>query len=176
MLKKGNIILRTPEPSDLDFLFGLENDSKIWNVSQTRVPFSRFDLEQYILTTNRQEPFAQGQVRFILEVIENNTQVPAGLVDIFNLDALHRRGAVGIVLAEAWRGRSLAGKALDMLIDYAFNFLNLHQLYCNIEKENEASMRLFRSRNFQLAGLKKDWQLIRGEWKDEYLLQLIHNE
>jgi diamine N-acetyltransferase len=92
------------------------------------------------------------------------------------LDAVHRRGGVGIALDEAWRGRSLAGKALDLLIDYAFNLLNLHQLYCSIETGNESSLALFKSRNFQVAGLKKEWRFVEGDWKDEYLLQLIHNE
>jgi len=176
MLKKENILLRAPEPGDIDFLFALENDEALWHVSQTQFPFSRFDLEQYVFSVNKQEPFAAGQVRFIVETTENSAPVAIGTVDLFDLDAVHRRGGVGIALAKAWRGRSLAGKALDLLIDYAFNLLNLHQLYCSIETGNESSLTLFKSRKFQVAGLKKEWRFVKGEWKDEYLLQLIHNE
>lgn len=176
MLKKENIILRAPEPGDVDFLFALENDRKLWHVSQTLVPFSRFDLEQYIFSAAKQEPFAAGQVRFMIVLNENGTHETIGTADLFDLDAVNRRGGVGMALTEAYRGRSLAGKALDLLTDYAFNLLNLHQLYCNIETDNDASLRLFKSRNFEVAGLKKAWRFDRGKWKDEYLLQRIYNE
>jgi len=47
------IQLRALEPSDLDFLFTLENDQRLWSISNTLVPFSKFTLKQYI--TNAKE-------------------------------------------------------------------------------------------------------------------------
>ncbi len=179
MMQHVNIKLRAPEPQDVDFLFELENDRKLWHVSQTLVPFSRFDLEQYIFSVNKQEPFAAGQVRFIIEYIEsteNRKPVAIGTADIFALDAINRRAGVGIAILEKYRGRSLAGQALDLLIEYGFNFLNLHQLYCNVEQTNEASLRLFESRRFEVAGVKKQWNRVNGEWVDEYLLQRISKD
>ncbi len=173
MLKKEDITLRAPEPRDVDFLFGLENDTKLWHVSQTVVPYARFDLEQYIFSSNKQEPFAAGQVRFIIEWNRTEKPVTVGTIDLFALDALNRRAGVGIALLEEYRGRSLAGKALDALVAYGFNFLNLHQLYCNIEADNERSLRLFQSRGFAVAGVKKEWNLKGNRWKDEIMLQLV---
>ncbi len=176
MLQKGTIRLRAPEPQDVDFLLDLENDMKLWHISQTAVPFARFDLEQYIFSANKQEPFAAGQVRLIIEYIENDKNTTIGTADLFALDAINRRGGVGIVLLESYRGKSFAGIVLDILINYGFNFLNLHQLYCNIEKGNEASFRLFESREFEVAGVKKEWNRINGKWIDEYLLQRIEKD
>jgi diamine N-acetyltransferase len=177
MLKKEDITLRAPEPEDVDFLYGFENDTRLWHVSQTLLPYARFDLEQYIFSAKK-EPFAAGQVRFVIEWQDekNGNGIPIGTVDLFALDAVNRRAGVGIALLESYRGRSLAGKALDLVIEYAFNFLNLHQLFCNIEKDNRKSLRLFQSRNFVTAGLKKDWNKAGSIWKDEYLLQLIAKE
>ena len=42
------IVLRALEPEDLDFLYQLENDSSIWEVSNTTTPYSRFILKQYL--------------------------------------------------------------------------------------------------------------------------------
>jgi len=176
MLQKDNITLRALEPQDVDFLFNLENDLGLWHVSQTLVPFSRFDLEQYIFSTNKQDPFAAGQVRFVIELNERGEGISVGTVDLFALDAVNRRGGVGIALLEEYRGRSLAGKALDLVVDFGFNLLNLHQLYCHIEKGNEASLRLFKSRNFEVAGVKKEWNRVNGKWLDEYMLQRIAND
>ncbi len=173
MLKKENLTLRAPEPEDVDFLFGLENDTKLWTVSETRVPYSRYDLEQYILSAEKQDPFVARQVRFIIEWHDTDQTAPVGTIDLFDLDAFHSRGGVGIVLMEKYRGRSLAGKALDLLVDYAFNFLNLHQLYCNVGEDNPSSLKLFESRNFKVAGEKKEWNRVGNVWKGEFFLQLI---
>ncbi len=176
MLQKDTIKLRAPELRDVDFLLDLENDMKLWHISQTLVPFARFDLEQYVFSANKQEPFAAGQVRLVIDCTEKGKSTTIGTVDLFALDAINRRGGVGIVLLESYRGKSLAGTALDILIDYGFNVLNLHQLYCNIEKGNESSFRLFESRGFEVAGVKKEWNRINGKWVDEYLLQRIKKD
>jgi diamine N-acetyltransferase len=175
MKNQENLILRAPELQDVAFLYALENDQKLWPVSTTRVPFSHLDLEQYILSASRQEPFLAGQVRLVIDYREKNRSTPIGVIDLYELNAIHRRGGVGIVIDEKYRSRSLAGKALDQLIHYAFNLLNLHQLFCSIGKENQASLRLFQSRHFKITGERKEWNLINGKWQDEYFLQLINS-
>ncbi len=176
MLQKDTIRLRAVEPQDIDFLFQLENDVALWHVSQTLVPFARFDMEQYVFSANKQEPFAAGQVRFVIENSQSTASETIGTIDLFALDGVHRRAGVGIVLLEKYRGKSYAGKALDILIDYGFNFLNLHQLFCNIEEGNQASLRLFISRGFEVTGVKKEWNRKNGKWVDENLLQLLAKE
>lgn len=175
MENQENMILRAPELEDAAFLYALENDQKLWQVSATRVPFSHLDLEQYILSASRQEPFVAGQVRLIIDYRKGKQSTAIGIIDLYDLSAIHRRGGVGIVIDEKYRNRSLAGKALDQLIHYAFNLLNLHQLFCSIGKENQASLRLFQSRHFEITGERKEWNLINGKWQDEYFLQLINS-
>ena len=48
-----NIKLRALEPSDVQLLFEWENDLSIWHLSNTIAPFSKFDLEQYILNSDK---------------------------------------------------------------------------------------------------------------------------
>ncbi len=62
-----------------------------------------------------------------------------------------------------------------MVVNYSFTHLGLHQLYCNISEENEASQKLFVSQGFKQVGLKKDWNVVNGSFKNEYLFQLIKN-
>ena len=40
--------LRAIEPEDLDFLYRIENDVKLWNVGITNVPYSRYALHDYV--------------------------------------------------------------------------------------------------------------------------------
>ena len=47
-LKGDNLVLRALEPSDLDFLYQLENDTSIWEISGTLKPYSKKVLQLYL--------------------------------------------------------------------------------------------------------------------------------
>ena len=48
-LKGKNIYLRALESEDLEFLYQLENNESVWEVSNTTAPYSKFILKQYSL-------------------------------------------------------------------------------------------------------------------------------
>ncbi len=60
-----------------------------------------------------------------------------------------------------------------MVIDYSFLYLNVHQLFANITSDNLISCALFEKFNFKKIGIKQDWILVNGAYKDEILYQLI---
>ena len=65
-------------------------------------------------------------------------------------------------------------EALQLLINYSFTHLGLHQLYCNISEENMASIKLFTSQGFNKIGLKEDWNYVDGTYKNEFIFQLVN--
>ena len=77
MLKEKEIALRTLESTDLDFLFGLENDRTLWKVSGTRTPFSEKQLANYIGHAKEDIAIA-GQFRFVIDL----DAVAIGLIDL----------------------------------------------------------------------------------------------
>ena len=48
VLVNRTIALRAPEPEDLDIMYLWENNTSIWRISGTLVPFSKFILNQYL--------------------------------------------------------------------------------------------------------------------------------
>ena len=174
MIKKDNISLRAVEPSDADFLFSLENDQRLWHLSNTLIPFSRFDIEQYILLADK-DPFVAKQLRLMVDMRKADSPECVGTIDLFNVEAKHRRAGIGITVIQAERGKGIASSALELMIDYAFNTLGLHQLYCNIEADNEVSIGLFEKYGFQICGTKLAWNRRDDGWVDEHMYQLINN-
>lgn len=174
MLKKENINLRSPEPADIDFIFKIENDQSLWHLSNTLTPFSRFDLEQFVMLSDK-DIYVAKQARFIIEKEEGALTKTIGAIDIFDFEPQHKRAGLGIMLLENERGQGYAGIALDILIEYSFSILGLHQLYCNIEEDNEKSLKLFQNKGFRVVGRKEAWNLRNNTWKAEILLQLINN-
>ena len=171
------IALRAPELSDLNTIHRWENDKSLWHLSNTILPFSRFSIEQYIIS-EQDDIFSKKQARFIISLTNsNNTELEVvGAIDLFDFDPKNRRAGVGILIEEAYRNKGYAKQALILLIEYSFNVLNLHQLYCSILSSNTDSLNLFKKQQFSIIGVKKEWILLNNKWRDEYLLQLINHK
>ncbi len=175
MLRSDNLILRAMEPEDADILYGWENDMSIWHLSNTLTPFSRFTLEQYVMNAN-QDFYTIKHLRMMIDLTDSpQGQKTIGSIDLFEFEPNHMRAGVGILIHKDYRKKGYASEALDLMIDYAFGTLHLHQLFCNIGTDNPDSLKLFQNKNFIITGRKTDWVRINNKWKDEFLLQLIND-
>ncbi len=173
-LKGENIYIRALEPNDLEFIYAIENDESIWEVSNTQTPYSRFLVRQY-LENAHQDIYEAKQLRLAICTSQNFQAL--GLIDLFDFDPKNNRAGVGIVIqGNENRNQKAGSEALELMIRYAFYHLNLHQLYANIGNENEASIALFTKFGFQCIGTKKDWNLVNGEYRDESIFQLINEQ
>ena len=56
---------RAIEPEDLDVLYKIENDTSLWNVGVTNVPYSKYMLHEYIAGSSG-DIYADKQVRMII--------------------------------------------------------------------------------------------------------------
>ena len=170
-----DIFFRALEPSDVEILYEWENDRSIWRLGNTIVPFSKFILEQYI-NNSHQDIYTAKQLRLMIDVNDKtNNLKTVGCIDLFDFDPVNMRAGIGILIDKGNRGKGFALKALKNLIEYAFDVLNLHQLYCNITVDNKSSIDLFKQVNFEIVGLKKQWRKNKDSWIDEYMLQLIND-
>lgn len=166
-----HIYLRALEPEDLEFIYAIENDESIWEISATVTPYSRFLIKQY-LENAHQDIYEAKQLRLV--ICNKETEV-LGLIDVFDFDFKNKRAGIGILLQHSEnRNKGYGKEALQLLCNYCFTHLDLHQLYCNISEGNTASIKLFSNQGFQEVGLKKDWSYFNGSFKNEYLYQLIN--
>ena len=96
-----SVHLRAIEPEDLDMLYTIENDTSMWNVGTTSVPYSRYTLYEYI-ANSKNDIYTDRQVRMM---IENGDREIVGIVDLINFDPKHLRAEIGIAIAKHLRFR-----------------------------------------------------------------------
>ncbi|WP_378172876.1 GNAT family N-acetyltransferase [Aquimarina sp. SS2-1] len=170
-LKGEHIYLRALEPEDLDFIYLIENDERIWEMSSTQTPYSRFLIKQYLENAHL-DIYDAKQLRLVICSYDDES---LGLIDLFDFNPTHNRAGVGILIVETeYRGRGYGKEALSLLKNYGKTHLRLHQLYANVAEDNIASIKLFEKEGFKKIGTKKDWNLVNGNYKDELLYQLIY--
>lgn len=170
-LMNGRICLRAVEPEDLDIMYEMENDSSMWDISNFTVPYSRYVLRQYI-EGSQCDVFADKQLR--LMIIRKSDHCILGTIDITDFAPLHSRGEVGIAIHQSHRQQGYASDALELLLQYAFDFLSLSQLYAHVTTDNESCLKLFTSCGFVTCGVLKDWLKVKGDYKDVVILQCLN--
>jgi len=173
-LKGTKIYLRALEPEDLEFVYAIENDETIWEVSNTQTPYSKFLIRQY-LENAHQDIYEAKQLR--LAICKNDSETAIGLIDLFDFDPRNNRAGIGIVIQQdTERSQGFGKEALALLINFSFQQLQLHQLYANIGVDNVSSLNLFATFGFQKIGIKKDWIRVHNTYQDEAVFQLINTK
>jgi len=171
-LRGNKVYLRALEPEDLDFILKVENSEEFWEISATRVPYSRYLIKKYLQNSHR-DIYEVKQLRLMICDLEKN---PIGLIDVFDLEPKDRRAALGILIVnESERGKGYGAEVLTLICNYCFTHLDLHQVYANVNEDNLASIKLFEKNKFEKVGVKKDWINAGGKFKNEILYQLINN-
>ncbi len=173
MITGTRVLLRALEPSDADLLYEWENQMELWPVSNTLVPFSHYQVQKYIEHSSL-DLYQTKQLRLMIDLRDKESPRTVGMLDMFDFDPFHSRAGVGILIHKPERQSGYAKEALTLFLDYAFNHLALHQLYCNISQNNAASISLFESLGFERVGIKKEWLRRGSGYEDEWMFQRMN--
>jgi len=166
------IFLRALEPSDVELLYQWENDPEIWKISQTLTPYSKFTLKEFV-DSAKEDIFSSKQVRFMINLLY--TKQTAGILDIFDIDFMNSRAGIGILIDKGFRSQEIGTEAINLAINYLFNTLLFHQIYCNVLNSNTISLKLFKKCGFSIVGTKKEWTKTETGFEDVVLLQRINH-
>ncbi len=168
-LKNENLILRSPEPEDLELLYAMENDTTLWNVGNATLPYSRYTLRLY-LEQSKQDLFTERQARFVITLANGEA---AGMIDLADFDPQNNRAEVCIGLLSKHRGKGIATHALTLLCDYTFKKLHINQLYAFIPEWNSESLKLFEKNGFTKSALLHQWQRTEQGYNNVFLVQKL---
>jgi Acetyltransferases, including N-acetylases of ribosomal proteins len=97
-----------------------------------------------------------------------------GCIDFYDFDPKHHRVGIGIIIfSKEDRNKGFAKQSLDLVCNYAFESLKVHQVFGIISEDNIPSIKLFEKAGFERTGIKKDWIYSSGTYKDVLHYQLI---
>lgn len=133
------IKLRALEPDDTDCIYTWENLGDNWQYGYSPAPLSRHQIWEYIQNYDA-NPVTAGQLRLMITDAGGNR---VGAADLYDIDIMNRRAAVGIMIAPDCRRRGYGTAALDRLAEYCRNVLGLHSLWAEVTADNTASQALF---------------------------------
>lgn len=86
-----------------------------------------------------------------------------------------RSAFVGYSIDENEQGKGYMKEALNLMLDYAFDELELHRIEASTLVDNIKSQKVLRSCGFAELGLNKEYLFINGGWKDHVTFYKISN-
>lgn len=171
MFSDALIYLRKLEETDLDQTWKWINDPDIYLTIGIRIPITKTAQKRWF----NQLDASSSKIVFAICLKEEDKHVGNASLDLIN--HRHRNARLSIFIADSkLRGKSIGTRAMKLLIEYAFNFLNLHRLYCKTTAGNEKVINFYKKLGFQDEGKLREHEYIEGQYVDKIILGLLRNE
>lgn len=160
--------LRPLEREDLTFVHQLDN-----NASVMRYWFEE-PYEAFVELSDLYDKHIhdQSERRFIIE----HEKTKVGLVELVEINHIHRRAEFQIIIDPAFQGRGYASTAAKLAMDYGFSVLNLYKLYLIVDKENHKAIHIYSKLGFQLECELIHEFFINGEYRDTIRMCIFQHQ
>jgi [ribosomal protein S5]-alanine N-acetyltransferase len=99
-----------------------------------------------------------------------------GYTDLALIDWQEQRASFGIALARANWGQGIAAMAGVLMLEHAFETLNLKRIVAEVHSSNERSLHLMARLGFVREGVLRQHETYRGQKQDVVLFGLLRNE
>ncbi len=108
---------------------------------------------------------------------EKNNGTPFGIVSLVNIDYKNRNAECIIDIGEKeYWGKGYGAEGMKLLLDFAFNEMNLHRLALNVFSFNEKAIHLYKKLGFQIEGSSRESLFRDGKWHDVIQMGLLQQE
>ena len=167
--RSSELTLRPLERTDLRFVHEVNNNAKIMRY-WFEEPYETFsELTQLY----DQHVHDLRERRFV--AIDDKGQT-VGVVELIELDYIHRRGEFQIIIAPGAQGQGYATNATLLATDYAFSVLNLRKLYLIVDVSNQSAIHVY-----EKCGFKQEAELIEeffgnGRYHNAYRMCIFQHD
>lgn len=168
ILKGSSVYLRHLERTDLDRTWEWLHRADIHERVGVMVPFSRTKQEAWFASLEQ----AQDKNVFAVCRIEDDVHIGNASLDM--IDLRHRNAGLSIFVADQEiRGKGHGSDALRVLARYAFDYLNLHRIWCKTDADDTRLEYFYTRLGFQAEGVLREHEFRNGVFIDKKLFARI---
>ncbi len=113
----------------------------------------------------------------VFSIVEMESELTIGRCVLFNLDSVNRRAMFGIVIGEKeYQNRGYGQEATRLLLDYAFNLLNLNSIMLGTFAFNKRAIAAYKKVGFREIGLRRQARIIGRKAYDVVLMDMLADD
>ncbi len=113
---------------------------------------------------------------YALGIVLKDTNKVIGVVDLFGVDVKNKKAELGYWLGRRYWGRGIMTEAVVLMLEFGFEFLDLHRIYARVFEENVASKRVLEKTGFKLEGKSRHEIYKYGKWWDLLRYSILEGE
>lgn len=161
----GNkVVLRSLQQTDLGYLYNWRSNTDVRkNLLLHPFPMSR-ELENKWFSNVLTET---NNKRVLFGIALYGKEALIGYTVLNEINWISRNAYLGILIGEGdQRGQGLGTEALNLILEFAFNQLNLHKLSLEVLAENKPAISIYERLGFHKEGCLKENFFWKGQWLD----------
>ena len=169
MLHGELVRLRPIEREDLPNYLRWINDPDVLAYFGTYLPYNMVKEESWFERMNQDASV----LNFAIEY-EGQHVGGCGFV---NINHRHQSSEVGLFIGEkSFWDKGLGQDTLRVMLDYGFDFLNLHRIYLRVFVENERGVHAYEKVGFVHEGRFREAEWRHGRWQDMLIMSVLRPE
>ncbi|AMK14727.1 GNAT family N-acetyltransferase [Methanobrevibacter olleyae] len=166
-----NVYLSLSIKEDLELYTKWLNDPKL-NLS--------FGKSHDAWTLQRQEAYINdyndSDDKFFFVIVSKKTKEAIGIGILYDISYVHGKSTMGILIDEKYQSKGYGKEASKLLLEFAFNILNLNNMMLYAIEFNEKAIEMYKSIGFKVIGKRRKAYPINNQTYDEIYLDILKEE
>ncbi|MGX5818905.1 GNAT family N-acetyltransferase [Chitinophaga lutea] len=172
-LETARLVLREMRDSDAQALFELRSDPEVMRYIPRPLAQTLDDITAFL---TRIDALASEQAAIVWALAEKTDEnLLIGYIGYVKIHKEHFRAEVGYSLAPRKQGQGIMHEALQAVIDFGFNTMQLHSIEGIIDPAHQASARVLERHGFVKEGHFKENEFWLGRFWDTVYYSLLKN-
>jgi len=135
------------------------------------VPSSALEVKEAI---RRYAQSSQDRISFTVTTQEGH---PLGVAQFIHLDLWARKAEFAILVGEAeYRGKGYGEEITRLMLQFAFNRLNLHKVWLTVDEDNVPGIRCYEKVGFRHDGILRDEIYKNGRYVNRLIMSILAEE
>lgn len=116
------------------------------------------------------------QLNFIIVHIESGVDI--GMIALCDIDHMTKKCEWGRIIVghPEFLGNEYGHEAIEIILNYAFNYLGMHRICCTAIEDNKLVVNLYKRLGFKEEGVLRDYIYKAGSYKNIVLFSMLISE
>lgn len=112
----------------------------------------------------------------IFAVIDSKTDKLVGTCGLYNVDLLNGKCETAILIGKENWSKGYGTEAMNLLLDYGFNMLNMHNIFLCVFKYNKRAIKSYKKLGFKEIGVRRQARTIGKKKFDLLFMDILADE